>query len=322
MMSRAARRFLGLLVLTGLVWMALVVWSKHQSTAILQQVLAHFQSLQAVPETLDDKQPGERALEDMEEGDMPDVTQPQAQVAIQQVELPPVPSPPVPEQLDRITPTPQQVAASDTNIVKQQRSVVPGEPKGEAVLNEQILAKQDIETSFEAASKPDNMPPVRPQPVVTTRDVYKQLSEDEALNIQLAWPGDRKERETVLNYLYQCVGAEFAIFDGQALTYLSPEQYKATSSWLRVAQGELSQQEQQWRNHNTQPGTLVRIVPEQVDINLSSHIASTLTRTKTTLHALRGRYALRQNKLYLVNITVNNAPVAGDWLLYNPGARC
>lgn len=311
-MSRMVRQFLGLLLLIVLVWMALVVWTKHQSTVLIQQALAHFQNLDAEP----DEQ------EKLKEKKPENITEPEVQVAVRQVVLPPVPLPPVPEQPERLTPISQQVAASDADIVNQQRSAVSGVPERETTLTAQFSVKQDIDTSFEADSNPDNMSTAQPQPLVTTRDVYKQLSEDESLNIQLAWPGDRQERETVLAYLYQCVGAEFAVYDGQALTYLSPEQHRATSSWLRVAQGELSRQEKLWRINKAMPGTLVRIVPEQMDINLSSHIASTLTHSQQTLQALRGRYALRHNKLYLIDVIVNDVPVKGDWILYNPKSHC
>ncbi|MFT6269511.1 MAG: hypothetical protein ACJAVV_002337 [Alphaproteobacteria bacterium] len=146
------------------------------------------------------------------------------------------------------------------------------------------------------------------------QQIYEKLSTDTLLDIQLALPANRHERERLLDYLYQCAGAELALLNGQEITYLSPKQYSQKSKWLRLVQGQMSNKEQAWARRVNHSGQHVRLFPQAIDMNLSQHISSTLGISK--LQSLRGQYSLRGNALVLGSLSLNQKKLPGEWPLF------
>lgn len=150
------------------------------------------------------------------------------------------------------------------------------------------------------------------------KNIYEQILTDNGLDLQIALPPNAGQREHLLNYLYRCAGGQFAVLQHQQLRYLSPKRYPAVSRWLRVVNGALSTQEQQWLKK--QSGTPVRVFPQSMDMRLAAYIAKNLS--ATPLHALRARYQLNANGLVLTHISLNQQAIAGTWLLFNKSAQC
>jgi hypothetical protein len=157
-------------------------------------------------------------------------------------------------------------------------------------------------------------PPAKPQ---SADEVYQQLQSDQSLDLQIALPANATQRNQLLDYLYQCAGMQFAILQKaqqrqQQLSYLSPKRYVPVSQWLRVANGELSPQEQQWLAN--QHGTAIRIFPQAIDQRLSHYLASTLQGAK--LNSLRASYHLTAAGLVLSNIQLNQQNINSTWQLH------
>ena len=274
-----------LLVGTLLVWLLLVLWAKYHQNAVLKQATQQI-TLSAPTESL----PGNA------------LATPLTSVTL--------PAPP---------PAPLKLVTAEPHVIKPQPA-----PR--------TKPQQQDKHQPELLTKQNNVSPVQPQEVVkaekqpaqNSQQIYEQLSEDASLSIQLAWPAGHAEREALFTYLYQCVGAELALLQGQALTIVSPKRYKARSQWLRVAQGEMSRQEKHWLRAANAAGTPVRLVPESLDYNLANHIASALSQSGSTsqsLQALRGRYQLSGKQLYLTDIQLNGESVQPKWLLHTGGSK-
>jgi hypothetical protein len=148
----------------------------------------------------------------------------------------------------------------------------------------------------------------------TASSVYEQLTQDTSLELELVWPNNGNEREQLFSHFYQCVGAQFAVLEREQLTYLSPKRYNQPSQWLRIAHGQLSQQEQRWLANSKVSGTPVRLVPQDVDFALSQHIANALKNSE--LKSLRGEYQLTNGILILTNIRLNGKPMDGEWAIH------
>lgn len=165
------------------------------------------------------------------------------------------------------------------------------------------------------------------QSAVTTNEspqnqaqIYQQISAGEGLNIQLTWPQSSAQREALINYFYQCAGAEFALLHQQSIEILSPKRYRPASAWLRVANGYLSKQEQTWLNKGSSGGIPVRILPQNIDMTLSKHIAKHIG--SEALRSLSAEYQLQSGQLRLRNIILNQQPVKGTWVLSSAHTHC
>lgn len=155
---------------------------------------------------------------------------------------------------------------------------------------------------------------LKAQAKAEVQTIYKKLSTDTLLDIQLALPANRHERERLLDYLYQCAGAELALLNGQEITYLSPKQYSQKSKWLRLVQGQMSSKEQAWARRVNHNGQHVRLFPQAIDMNLSQYISLALGNNK--LQSLRGQYSLRGNALVLGSLSLNQKNLPGEWPLF------
>lgn len=154
----------------------------------------------------------------------------------------------------------------------------------------------------------------------TGQAIYHQLAQNAQLDIELAWPQDRRKREALLHYLYTCMAAEFALLQDHELVYLSANTFERKSQWLRVVRGSLSAQEQRWIKASSVTGTAVRLFPEVVDLRLGAYIGELLG--GENLVSLRGRYQLTHSQLYLSNIFINGEFFESEWLLYTASPNC
>ncbi|WP_299083101.1 hypothetical protein [uncultured Paraglaciecola sp.] len=144
------------------------------------------------------------------------------------------------------------------------------------------------------------------------QSVFQQLQAENGLDMQIAWPQQRNERQTVINYLYRCAGVQFAVLENQQLTYLSPKRYVNVSHWMRLAQGALSDQEARW--YQGSKGVPVRVFPQSVDWALATLIAEHLQGEK--LQVLRATYDVVGRNLRLIDVSVNQASISHSWPLY------
>lgn len=146
-----------------------------------------------------------------------------------------------------------------------------------------------------------------------TQQLYHQLTSDAALSLEIAWPDRAGERDALFDYLYRCIGMQFAVLDQDSLVLAKKSLGQTPSDWLRVAQGELNRREIRWIQKYQLRGTPVRLLPKTVDLQLSRLISQHLG--KQELSAFRGRYRYQQDVLFLDNIALNGRAVTQHWQL-------
>jgi hypothetical protein len=218
------------------------------------------------------------------------IKQPPSNIVIEQFALPPIPKP----------------------KAKSQTSAQPAlEPK---------RVKQALEPATTDAKQSSQTPPVDKQQV---EQVYQKLS-DEAVDIQIAWPQNVNERHSALNFMYRCVGVQFAVLNGSTLTKFNHTKFNHTkfnqtklidySDWVRIAQGSLSNKEHNWLNAYALAGTPIRLFPRSIDWRLSEYLAKALK--GLPLASLRAKYQVTNQRLQLTNIHINSQRISGSWVLY------
>lgn len=227
--------------------------------------------------------------------------QPETSVVLANVTLPPPPKRALPRKMQAIQSSSASVERLSANTKKTELA-----PNRES---KNIRTTPNSETS---SKTPTDL-------ARDTQQVYEQLSDDTTLDIQLAWPAKLAERNRVIDFLYSCMGAQFATLQGQSLTYLSPNRYNNASNWLRIAQGALSDTEQRWFSQHQYEGTPIRIFPHTIDWQLSEHIAQALGSQK--LEQLRASYGLSGNRLVLRDVYLNGRLVPDTWYLGGPSCR-
>jgi hypothetical protein len=220
------------------------------------------------------------------------IKQPPSNIVIEQFALPPIPKP---------------KAKSQTSAIAKQVKP-PAEPVAK-------MAKQSPQT-----------PPVDKQQV---EQIYQKLS-DEAVDIQIAWPQNVNERHSALNFMYRCVGVQFAVLNGSTLTKFNHTKFNHTkfnhtkrnhselidySDWVRIAQGSLSNKEHNWLNAYALAGTPIRLFPRHIDWRLSQYLAKALK--GLPLASLRAKYQVTNRRLELTHIYLNNQRITASWLLFH-----
>jgi hypothetical protein len=201
------------------------------------------------------------------------------------------------------------------NIVIEQLTLPPipkpvPKPKSSAKLQATVVSKLTKQTG-----KPENgaikqSPPVNKQQI---EKIYQTLSDD-GVDIQIAWPQNVNQRQAALNFIYQCVGVQFAVLNGNALTKLNNSKLTDYSDWIRVAQGSLSKKEQNWLNAYAIKGTPIRLFPRVLDWRLAQYLANALK--GKPLVSLRAKYKVTNQQLQLVDVQLNNHQLTDNWTLY------
>lgn len=224
-----------------------------------------------------------------------------------------------------------------SKIVIEQLTLPPiPEPKKTAkshALAAKKLAKHPPEPTTKIEKK---VPPVNKQ---TVEQVYQQLSGNggnskKPVDIQIAWPRFTDERQAALDFMYQCVGVQFAVLNGNVITKIDHNKYthnkythkkpntaklnhttiKNYSDWIRVAQGSLSKNEQNWLNAFALTGIPVRLFPRNIDRRLARYLSNELK--GKALVSVKANYLVTNQKLYLVNIYLNNQEITARWVLH------
>jgi hypothetical protein len=227
------------------------------------------------------------------------IKQPPSNVVIEQLPLPAVPTP-------KLVTKPKTPTKSQTPALSK-------------------IAKQTSEPANKMEEKAPQTSSVNKQHI---EKVYQTLS-NEGVDIQIAWPQDVNKRQAALNFMYQCVGVQFAVLNGNTLTKINhtktnhtkidhnkPNQSKLIdySEWIRVAQGSLSKKEQNWLNAYAIKGTPIRLFPRQLDWRLAEYLANVLK--GTPLASLRANYQVTNYSLKLTHIYINNKKITNSWILY------
>ena len=148
--------------------------------------------------------------------------------------------------------------------------------------------------------------------------VYQELN-DEDMQLQIAWPQQAGERQETLDFMYQCVGMQFAVLNENTLITVNHSKLNQTSitnysEWIRIAQGSLSEKEQHWLHAYALTGIPVRLFPRQLDWRLAQYLANTLQ--GLPLSSLEATYLLTNQRLQLTNIHINQQPILDNWVLY------
>lgn len=217
---------------------------------------------------------------------------------------------------------------------------LPKKPITEKQTSQQVLVKQvslpplpkqnsasavipTVKTPTKSPTKPEQseklteMPKPQKTPTAnraeTVEQVYQQLTK-EGVDIQIAWPQDANKRQAALHFMYQCVGVQLAALNGNQITKLNQTKVNDYSDWVRVAQGRLSYEEQNWINAYSVTGTIIRLFPRSLDWRLSQYLANTLQ--GSPLKSLRASYQINHQGLFLRDIWLNKQPITDTWLIY------
>lgn len=175
--------------------------------------------------------------------------------------------------------------------------------------------------------KPIPIPKEKPQTAPVNKQmieqVYQKLSDD-AVDIQIAWPRHANTREATLEFMYQCVGVQFAVLSGNTFTKINHTKINHTklnqstssdySDWVRVAQGSLSKKEHNWLNAYALNGTPIRLFPRSIDWRLAQYLTSVLKGAPLT--SFRANYQVTNRQLQLTHIHINKQQITDNWLLY------
>ncbi|MGL1958195.1 MAG: hypothetical protein OCD00_12850 [Colwellia sp.] len=143
--------------------------------------------------------------------------------------------------------------------------------------------------------------------------LYEQLVTDNAVNIEIAWPDMEKERDELFNYLYNCAGMQFGVMHNNQVTVISKTSNQPNSAWLRVASGQLNNQELKWLQQAALSGVPVRLFPQEIDRKLAKLLTRSLA--GNTLKSFWGRYQLSSQGLMISNLFINKQKVNGYWLI-------
>ena len=155
--------------------------------------------------------------------------------------------------------------------------------------------------------------------------MYQQLISDKSISIEIAWPNDGTDRQNTFSFLYQCLGMKFGVLnwkkgnEAKVTLAKNPHQSLAAnngnqvSDWLRIAQGQLARQEQDWLKQYSLSGTPVRLFPKAVDWQLARLLTKQLNNTPLT--SFRARYKYDNKQFMLTNIQLNGQLLANNWTL-------
>ena len=200
------------------------------------------------------------------------------------------------------------------------KPIVAAEPK---VLAESKLAKPSIESATKLLKELKQLPQTPPVNKQQVKQVYQQLS-DTGVDIQIAWPHSVNERQVALDFMYQCVGVQFAVLSGNTFTKINHTKINHTkanhsissdySDWVRVAQGSLSKKEYNWLNAYALKGTPIRLFPRSIDWRLAQRLADALK--GVPLDNLRAKYQVTNHRLQLIDIQINGLQITDSWTLY------
>ena len=167
------------------------------------------------------------------------------------------------------------------------------------------------------------------KPTANVSMIYQQLSTDPRINIEIAWPDNTTQRRNIFSFLYQCVGMKFGVMSNdnknQQSVMLAKNPYfpnsisnnnnsnNKISDWLRIAQGKLASQEQQWLQQYDLSGMPVRLFPKRVDWQLAKLISMALNTEQ--LKSFRARYKQQGHQFMLTDISLNGRLITNDWIL-------
>lgn len=212
--------------------------------------------------------------------------QPPSDIVIEQIALPPLPEPEPKPQASALSKYEKQLAERITKVVKP----IPEKPP---------VSQQQIQ------------------------QIYQKLS-NKGVDIQIAWPRRTTERQDTLHFMYQCVGVQFAVLNGNTLyknkhtknnqNNLNHANVADYSDWIRLAQGSLSKREHNWLNAYDVTGTPIRLFPRHLDWRLAQHLAIALK--GKPLVSLRANYQVTNQRLRLTNIYLNQQRISDSWRLY------
>jgi len=136
--------------------------------------------------------------------------------------------------------------------------------------------------------------------------------------MQIALPAAAFARESVIEFLHNCVGVGLAAVSSQGeVKQLMPLSAlpKDASPILRQVSGEMGVKEYQLKQAYAPKQNIIRVYPTEFDRQLSAYIAQNLQ--GESLQQFYAEYHLQQNTLSLTNIRLNQRALAQTWLLFD-----
>jgi len=169
------------------------------------------------------------------------------------------------------------------------------------------------------------------------RVLLKLLEHGKGPTIEIAWPRNERDRNTLFRYLNACYGMQTALLDGQGRLYLNTgergRKWKINmdqfSGFVRQPDGyitlaERSAGEKIRRYHGLIPATrIVRIFPRVVDAALLGGLKQLLGTGYASAHTIRGRYKKTPRGL-VVDAIIHDGRMAVGAISFPPfrGASC
>ena len=210
---------------------------------------------------------------------------------------------------------PEITTKQTTHPIILEQLTLPAIPKPESKPKTSVVSKINKSSLVTVTKVSKQTAPANQQQI---EYVYQKLS-DEGMHIQIAWPQHTGERQKILNFMYQCVGMQFAVLNGNTLTKYNHTKFDQTnvtdySKWIRIAQGSLSKKEQRWLHAYALKGIPIRLFPSHIDWRLAQYLANALK--GDPLSSFRASYQLTNQKLQLTQIQINNQHIVDNWELF------
>ncbi|MFC4699620.1 hypothetical protein ACFO4O_05555 [Glaciecola siphonariae] len=143
--------------------------------------------------------------------------------------------------------------------------------------------------------------------------------------MRISMPNNARKRQQVTDFLYHCVGIGLAVeasspnknAKADAKSGLMPltNLPSQPSGLLRSVSGEVSVSERRLQRAYAPGERLLRVYPMSFDVVLSQFIAQALN--GASLEQFSAMYHLKNNRLYIKNLSLNDVQLAGSWQLFD-----
>jgi hypothetical protein len=216
----------------------------------------------------------------------------------------------LPEKTERI----ENLDESDLAVSPARLSEVYSKAAIESSVSKQVIQQKKPIESINPLQTNANPTPYK-SPATETQ--YKQLSQLGTANLRLRFPNDWRTTEQILRFMHECIGISLGAYDvskedANKLTLLTENQ-QDYSQIMRVVSGQQTKRETNLLKVYAPGQQLVRLYPSWFDYAMSAKIADVIGMQALT--QLSGTYQLRGNELLLLNVSINDQMVAGNWSL-------
>jgi hypothetical protein len=189
------------------------------------------------------------------------------------------------------------------------------------------------------AAPPKPVAPPLPHVVTTAtigegRTLLRMLEQGSGPGIQIGWPSQPAERDTLYRLFVQCFGMRVGLADSDGRLYLAdgkagePSEFDAErySGFVRRPEGAMAADEQRevtrLANYHHTGASPVRVFPRHVDAYLMSGLRQAVGENYLSLRTIRARYRLRNGQVIVDSITADGRSVDGTIDLGTVASGC